>query len=173
MQAVCFFVHARRTSAAPLVYTACFSQVFPPKQNIGALELVFDTARGLEQPLRLALSTECKGCLPGQRTEWRRTSANATNATGPCSLPFDCVPCNAPTYSFIPEAEQCSVCPPRSVCNAYYAVPINGSYQTHPRSPLVSRQQTLLLSTILCAPQDSGQHPLTSAAVPSHCVPLS
>jgi hypothetical protein len=62
----------------------------------------------------------------------------SSNATGTCSVKFDCVECRAPSYSFIPEAEQCSVCPAKAVCNLYYALPLSGSYQSHPRNPLVS-----------------------------------
>ena len=57
---------------------------------------------------------------------------------------YSCWQCLSPTYSFYPTANSCSQCaalPPNSysICNLAAVVPADGFYQSHPRSPVVSR----------------------------------
>jgi hypothetical protein len=64
--------------------------------------------------------------------------AQSTNDTKMCQVRFTCKDCEAPSYSFVPGAQECSQCPPKASCKLNYALPQPGSYQSHPRNPLVS-----------------------------------
>jgi hypothetical protein len=58
-----------------------------------------------------------------------------------------CGQCKAPQYSVYPSANECGQCIKLLlngyvVCNGAAVVPANGTYQSHPRSPLVSDTTT-------------------------------
>jgi hypothetical protein len=160
-------VHPVSLAAPPSPHFLCCSQVFPKKYDKTPLILVFNSLRGLEQPLKLNLTTEYTECYIGQRKQRMASAVAAGNA----SSSFRCVECPAPTYSFLPEAENCSRCPPKAACNQYYAVPRPGSYASHPRNPLV-RPRAVCLCVWACLVQQCPPYRQFLLPGPGLCGPL-
>lgn len=92
-------------------------------------QLVFKTNNGVNLTRQLVL----RECQAGEHNQTQQNSSPQSSI---------CEACNSPDYSFYPQAHQCGQCAllgrnSYSFCSGAAVVPANGSYQSHPRSPLV------------------------------------